>query len=446
MNSIKKMRQIHKLSLSAFSLLAIPIAFAVDTHYGDIVGDLYFPNGVLLEDTTSPSEGDAEVDLGGDGSLTIGNQAGPGGFPRLTVVGGVNIKSKRDFPPEETNITTWDGQFSAPGSTIKPTQSEITFEGGHQVSEVEVLDAFNWGLSNETFTFSPEARVMLPVDAQDGQKAWIAYEGSDTWTANDDDFCIIEGGLCYTEVGSVNKLAVVKKLYESCPRSSVSNGELSSAPNCIITCDSGYELNGNADACIEASSDGGVGMETTGEEEAFAPTESGDDGLAFIVPEKEYDFPPGHFRYRASIDNFYRYLDESALEEGDLETAKHVNTTYISRNPRTADEQIKAREAANAETKVENEESFITYLIQMRNRFGENAQENHYTALSGGESGEKTASEDGESTAEVAGGDEEDSGEYHSSGGMMLPSTGPGVFLTIALVGIGLMLFGVRRS
>jgi|GEM_PF-5910420 len=77
----------------------------------------------------------------------------------------------------------------------------------------------------------------------------------------------------------------------------------------------------------------------------------------------------------------------------------------------------------------------------MRNHFGENSQENNYTALSaeGGEAAEGEAS-----TGEITDTNNE-GGEFLSSG-PLLPSTGPGIFVTIAVVGFALMMFGARRS
>ncbi len=445
MNSSKKMRQ---PLIFTFSLACLAVAFtaqAQETHFGDVNEDLYFPNGVLLEGTNSTTPGTANIEIGGSGTLTIGNQAG-GGFPRLMIVGGTKITSVRSFAPEEINVTTWDGQFTAPGSSVKPNSDEITFSGYTPSPDVEAVAAFNWGLANEKFTFAPKAEVALPVDEQDGQKLWTAYEASDDWQVKSiEDFCIADKGLCTLSVGDVNKIALVKENFDTCPITNISNGSVGSIPSCVITCDSGYELNSEANGCETISfGDGETAFDDTTTETGF----TGDDNFLpteFVAPAKEYEFPPGHFRYRASSEKFYRMLDEEGLDETDLEVVRHQNTTYLSRNPRTAAEQIAAREAREGnrgETAAEKD-GFISYLIEMRNKFGDNAQENHFTALSD-EGGESHAS------APVDGAGDDDDGDYYAAGGGstggLLPSTGPGMFLGIAVVGFMLMLFGARRS
>ena len=94
----------------------------------------------------------------------------------------------------------------------------------------------------------------------------------------------------------------------------------------------------------------------------------------------------------------------------------------------------------------------MKYLITMRNYFGDNAQENNFTAMSAESStapatpaeGGETAEEGGASTGSPTEGGAE-GGEFLSSG-PLLPSTGPGIFITIAVVGFALMMFGARRS
>lgn len=118
-------------------------------------------------------------------------------------------------------------------------------------NSLQVVEAFTWGLPNEEFTFSPAAKVVLPVDEIDGQKLWVAFNDGDDWTVDDEKFCIIENGLCFIEVGSVESLALVKELFVSCPKSSVENGKVSNAPTCIISCNKGYELSEDGNSCQE---------------------------------------------------------------------------------------------------------------------------------------------------------------------------------------------------
>ena len=419
--------------LLSVNLLAITVAYAVETFSGELSGDLYYPNGVLLDRVDSTMEGEASVVIDGTGSLTIGNQAG-GGFPRLSIVGGTTIQSKRTFSESEPT-TTWSGQFTSPGSVRDPETSDIVFNGGnHAGNTIEVVGAYNWGISNEAFTFSPAARIVLPADEQDNQKLWVAYEGTTNWTIQDSDFCIVENELCYFEVENVDSVALIRELYGTCPIRSVQNGSIGTIPNCIITCDSGYILNEGADDCEESVFDESI-FDEAGDSEELGDLSEEDfyiDENQIVLPAKEYNFPAGHFRYRASSERANRFLSEEGLTEEEAAMARHVNMGSLSRHPRTAEEQLKNTKDKTASTRSSNEEGFVSYLIQMRNRFGANAQENHYTAL-------------GESTEEGSVG-EGDTGETLHASGPLLPSTGPGIFLSIAVVGFALMLFGARRS
>jgi hypothetical protein len=320
------------------------------------------------------------------------------------------------------------------------------------------------GLANETFTFSPAAEVVFPVSASNGQRLWVADQGTDdTWTIDSDNFCIVSDNLCFVSLDSMNKVALIKEKFTTCPLQNIANGNVGPTPNCVYTCNSGFALNEDANSCTAV-----VGLEefenqfneTTTETTTTAEQQIFENQIA--VPVKEYDFPPGHFRYRASSDKFYRYLDENGLEatydedggvaEGsELGTARLVNTSYLSRNPRSAEEQLMANETRKSEAqKEEDEGDFMNYLITMRNYFGNNAQENTFTTLSAGadaENGGEASGEAGESgTTGTAAGEENQEGGTFLSSGAMLPSTGPGIFVTIAIVGFALMMFGARRS
>ena len=256
----------------------------------------------------------------------------------------------------------------------------------------------------------------------------------------------------------VNKIALIKEKFETCPVQNIANGTVGATPGCVFTCNSGFTLNEDADGCEAV-----VGLEEF--ENQFAETTETTTTTAeqqifenqIAAPVKEYDFPPGHFRYRASGDKFYRYLDEDGLtatydadggveETSDLGTARLVNTSYLSRNPRSAEEQLMAGStSAKSDAELAEEEGdFMSYLITMRNYFGSNAQENNFTTLSAGaEDGTEVA--EAPATGEAAESGEAEGGAFLSSGAL-LPSTGPGIFVTIAIVGFALMMFGARRS
>lgn len=450
------------------SLLSIVLvasqALAQETFFGTLSDDLVFNNGVLLQGITSTTEGIAAVTLDGTGSLTAASASG-GGFPRITVFGGVTITSTRTFSAEEINKTSWSGQFDTPGSTVKPGFFDINDPGAGFSDDYEAVEAFSMGLFNETFTFSTAAKFVFPVGEQDGQKLWVATQkDDDTWDVDKAVFCIVDSSLCALDLTSMDAVSLIKEKFESCPTQNIANGTVGGVPSCNYSCNSGFELNEDATGCeavVTTEEFENSFNETTSETTTTAEQQLFENQI--VAPVKEYEFPPGHFRYRASGEKFYRYLDETGLtgdvwkdptepNEFDLATdagqARVLNLSYLSRNPRTAEEQL-AAQATNSTAADEeaNEESFISYLISMRNHFGPNAQENNYTALSaeGGESTTtETSTEDGESTGTSTEGETE--GGTFLSSGPLLPSTGPGIFVTIAVVGFALMMFGARRS
>jgi hypothetical protein len=444
-------------------LMSFSTASAQETFFGSLDSDLVFNNGVLLQGVTSSSDGVASIELSGSGTLTVASAVG-GGFPRLMVIGGTTITSTRAYSAEETNKTSWSGQFNSPSSAAKPGFFDIVDPGAGFASDYEAVDAFGLGLANETFTYSTAAEMVFPVSAQDNQKLYLAEENTDlTWTVAKDTFCLVSDNLCFMSMSSMNKIALIKEKFETCPVTNITNGTVGTAPNCIYTCTNGYALNDDANGCEAV-----VGMEdfenqfneTTTETNSVAQQAVFENQIA--APVKEYEFPPGHFRYRASGENFYRYLDEEGLTgevwvdpternqingESDAGKARLVNTSYLSRNPRSAEEQLSAQNSTkSAEQVKEDDESFMSYLITMRNYFGENAQENTFTTLSA-DSGSDSVAADTTTNGEAStSGGEESGGTFLSSGGAMLPSTGPGIFVTIAVVGFALMMFGARRS
>lgn len=452
-------RPLLSLSVSALALAA-STAFAQETFFGVLDDDYVFGNGVLIQGVTSAAEGEASILLEGAGSMTVSSAAG-GGFPRVVIYGETTLKSTRTFSAEELNKTTWSGQFDAPSSGVKPGFFDINDPGAGFADDYEATDAFGIGLANEEFSFAPAADVVFPTGEQEGQKLYVATEGSDaTWTVKTDLFCIVSQGLCALPLDAMNKIALIKEKFENCPVQNIANGTVGGTPSCIYSCNSGFQLNEEANGCeavvsnedFENSFEENTSETTTNQEQALFENQ-------IVAPTKEYEFPPGHFRYRASGEKFYRYLDETGLaatydEEGkvdpnsELGVARLNNTSYLSRNPRTAEEQLTAQAtASSAASQAADDESFMSYLISMRNYFGSGAQENYYTALSaeGGEGGDSEGGE-GESATEgeLSGGGEE-GGEFLSSG-PTLPSTGPGIFVTIAVVGFALMMFGARRS
>ena len=416
-------------SLLALSILGLSTqVFAIDKFSGTLTDDIYFPSGVLLENVQSSKAGEAEITLEGTGSLTIGNQSG-GGFPRISVAGGTKIESKRT-----DTSTTWAGQFTAPGSTRKPASSNISFAGGnHTGNTPEAVATYTWGLATETFTYTPAARVVLPVNSPDGQKLWVAYpKTGDAWAIQEDDFCIVESSLCYFETGSINSVTLVKESFGSCPVTSVENGSVGGTPNCIITCNRGYTLGDDARSCAETGD-----LTTGGDDDNLTSQTNNVEAFSgidedIVLPEKEYSFMPGHFRFRDSGRRGKNLLDEDSLDGDELIAAKHTNTSFLSRNPRTAKSQLNKETGKSSADKMKEDESFASYLIQMRNSFTNEKTQNEVIALS----------QDSETKPENP-----ENKDLHASAGKLLPSTGPSLFFIIAIVGFLLMMFsGVRRN
>lgn len=427
--------------------------YAQETLSNPINEDLFFSNGVQLQGVSESAVGVATITLEGTGSITVGSQSS-GGFPRVAISAGSSITSTRAWASEDVPKTSWSGQLVAPSSGRLPVGSELTFSYATSLgNEFEAVDAFVWGLTNETFSFGNPARFVFPVDEQDGQRLWYAAGNGTSWSvASKDDYCVVESGLCYLELNSINGIALVKQVYETCPTTSVINGTIGSAPNCIVTCDQGYLVDSDGNECLadafadEGAGDGGDG----GEDEASLSLED-------LSPEQQEDLQafaqdygvnpleilaaiPGNVRLRESSVAWQRYLPEySDLTAEELELVRNANRGYLSRNPRSAEEQLASADQVDPEEERLRESSFMNYLLQMRNNF---AKRDEGGAGDGAEVAEGELSEGEEDGESVAASD-----EFKSSGGKLLPSTGPGLFITIAIIGFLLMLFGgIRRN
>lgn len=426
-----------------YSLLAVLVPLTITSAISpEISGDVYFGDGVYIEGVSLPEDqsvlqGASSVQLGGAGTLTVGSKTG-GGFPRVTVLGGTTITSNRYWSENTARATWWDGQFSAPGKSRLPSQYDINYSS---VNELDVIGAYSWGISaaSETFSFSTPARMVFPVKAIDGQKVFISYYSAGQWSIDASDYCIVKNELCYTEVSSMSAIALVKEVYQTCPLERVANGSIGTIPTCIVSCDRGYELGGDGISCNstgesfldESGSEGEGGGEydeTESEVASYEYEETND--------ETAYEFPSGYFRYQGTRDQRFRNIDEDGLERDDLKKVKALNRGYYSRHGRSADDQIKKEEVVK-----EKDDSFLNYILQMRNAFNQ----------------EKLVTQNNELRNQIASGElvvteeEDDEGESKTlsenlhSGAPLLPSTGPEVFVTIAVIGFLMMLFGARR-
>ena len=418
--------------------------------------DLFFSNGVQIQDVTTISEGVATTTLEGTGSLTVGSQA-TGGFPRVSVSAGTTIKSTRAWPVEAFPKTSWDGQFTAPGSGRLPATDEIEFAAATNAgNQVQAVGAFVWGLNNETFSFTSPARFVFPVDEADGQRLWAATNTGSSWVVGSaNNYCVVDSGLCYLELAGLNSLALVKQVYEVCPRETVLNGSVGSAPNCIVTCENNFFIDEEGDECLAdefASSAGGsVSSEAIGDSlstetltlddlnesereqlEAFAK-EAGVDPFVLLREVVGQVKPRGTGEVERG-----RLLPELAeFTPEELEKVKLLNRSFYARNKRSTAEQIRGK-GTDADERAK-QDSFINYLLQIRNQFGD--QSNLVSSENLAAQTEAVVTDQENEEVEVV------ADSFKSAGGKLLPQTGPGLFMIIAIVGFMLMLFGgIRRN
>jgi len=380
---------------------------------GSIDDDLYF-NGVIFDDIQIPDELSgstvtSSVEVKGTGSITIGDQK-KGILPRILIFGGTTIKGTRLFQTGET-LLPWEGIFTVPESLTVNNVGTIVFAepAKHDKSGAIAVAAFQMGQKNETFSFDHSTMLALPVNEPDGKKILLAFNDADVdeddiqdeeWIITEGEFCIVENETCTFELTEMNSVALVREIYNVCPREVLAHGKISKRPECMITCDNGYELNELANDCVEAV--------------AGDYDEDDDEYL------KEYKEPvewgtawdKGYIRYRPSREQ----LD-------------YVNNTRARPLSDQLVEDVKGEKARTEET------GFFNYLLAMRNRFGENSSPNIKSA----EATVVEENSEGEETSPL--GEEE-----FKSTAPLLPASGPGVFAGIAAIGMGMMVFGVRKK
>lgn len=400
-------------------------AFAVSTVEGDINEDLYFPDGVLIlgvdkPDNSVKTTGSSQVSLGGVGTLTVGNQSG-GGFPRITVLGGTTITSTRSWAEEDAlRIAWWEGQFSAPTGSRAPQLSEVNYPNIPVSSQLQVVDAFTFGLNNESFQFSPAATVALPAQESDGKKLWIAYKKSDNeWLIDQSTSCVVHNQICVVSINKASSVALVREIYGLCPVTQVANGKVSSPPHCSITCNNGYTLDESVNACVDIHSEAGEALK----------------GSAYDIPERtQYSARQGYYRYLGTREPEMRELNQDLMDPSMTDRARHLNRSFWGRNPKSVEEQTYQPIETPRET-PEQRDSFLNYLQQMRNNFGAGSSPNMVATLQPTETEENSPQEE----------DTDVTDNYHSSGTPLLPSTGPEMFIIIAIVGFSLMILAARR-
>lgn len=417
------------MGLLAGSFLGCGIVFAVPTIDGDVNEDLYFPSGVLIlgvemPDNSVKTTGSSMVTVSGVGTVTVGNQAG-GGFPRITILGGTTITSTRTWSEEDAlRISWWEGQFSSPSSTRSPNVDDVDYPNIGIGSELQVAAAYSFGLTNESFMFSPAATVAFPVTESDGKQLWIAEQKDDSWHIDQSKSCTVQDQLCIVEIDTASSIALVRELYGNCPISSVTNGTVSSPPHCEISCHNGYVLDDAGKACIIF--------------DAASTTDNTLKDSAYRMAERpQYSTPQGYYRYLGTREPERRILDDSLMEPAQAERARHLNRSFWGRNPKSTEEQTYQPEPEVTETPAQRD-SFLNYVQEMRNKFGAGSSPNTLDSLT---PTEVSQTEENNTDDEV-----EATDEYHSSGTPLLPSTGPELFVVIALIGLFMMIVAARRK
>lgn len=402
-------------ALSALAFVVTSPGVSAQLISGEVNEDLYFLDSVQFSDVELPGdltadEGTTTASFEGAGSITIGSRRG-GGFPRITLVGASTIKSFRDFSESTYTKEWWEGSLEVPLPGRQPARSDIEFQSGDKdLTRLQIIEAYTFGQGNEEMTFSPAAQVVVPAAVSDGQKLWIAYQdmGDGSWSVNNNDFCIVTAGLCYFEVGSVSAVALVKETFSQCPVNTIPNGQLSGPPNCIIQCNRGFALNDTATGCaaVDPDIDGG--------DDDLLMDPLTEDVTDYYAEDDVYYtegpvYRPGYFRYRDTVRPNSRRAPGEGLE-------------------------VEEEHTVNAE-----KDGFINYLLQMRNFFGEGSNSNVVTQASETEVAEEGMM--GEYAEGEMGGEEQT-----MSAAPLLPSTGPKIFGTLAVVGILLMLLGGFRQ
>ncbi len=420
-----------RLSIASIglSVLALPTStFAVDTISGSVDEDLFFPRGVLIKNVEAPSNpdsttGSSSVTVEGVGSVTVADSR-VGSFPRLWISGGTTISSQRTWQASDAK-TWWDGQFSAPASGRNPKYSEIKFNAGVRQGNGElIIETYQWGLNNETFSYSPAAVAALPVNVNDGVKLLAAFPQSNgEWTVAGDVSCYVQDGLCALELTKVNALTLVKETFSQCPSETIANGTVGSIPDCAIVCDRDATLTEEGQCVLPSSGeeDLEIAMENDNRVEHEAAPVQYDPSVNVVDGVKKPNIRSGYVRYRGTR-NQIEAGNEEGLEGEDLTLFRRINAP---KTVRTRDEET---EPQNNDMTAQEEDGFLNYILSMRDRY-ENSNINDFSEV-----------------AEFSAAEQPKASATKRAAQPMLPSTGPELFAVLAIFGLGLMVVGVARK
>ena len=400
--------------------------------------DLYFQRDVFVpaveipEDVTS-EEDESVGELLGTGSVTIGNQKG-GGLPQITIFGGTEIRSER-YQGQVANKTWWEGEFNAPYIGQAPNKELVVWdnEDGHKDSTVDVIQTFNLGLENEIFSFSPAARFVFPIEAENDVKVWYAIREDnedteeDEWVIDDENYCFEESGYCTLDLEEIGSIAFVYELRDRCPRQEISNGHVSDPPFCKIMCDRGYELNETRTNCVRR----GTAEQDLGGEDVFVGEEfagmTDEEIAARTTNAPQYEYRQGYFRFLRTRDQLERELPAEELEGNEMFTARRMNAA----TRRTMNDKGNFEDTEKVASG--DDDGFLNYLLGVRNSARSQEDAVVYSQGAEGASGANGALTPSQGEAGM-----------HASA-PLLPSTGPGIFIALAAIGFGLMVAAARR-
>lgn len=278
------------------------------------------------------------------------------------------------------------------------------------------------GMNNESFSFSTPARFTFPTPIPDGTKLWMAMKDdgtpseSDTalWKITEGDFCVTEKNVCSVSLAKLGEVSFVQEYFTQCPRSGdsdtkVENGSIGNPPECRVTCDKGFELDYDTMKCVSTSGATSSASSSPSTPNEVVVSDGGTEGV-----------PPGYFRFTGSREQLRRHITTEGLEGEALTQAERQNASVRKTNEGEVTEEAPAVDS--------KKDGFLNYILQIRNFFGANSSPNTVSS-------ESPASE-GETVTEG-----ETQGEEHSSA-PLLPSTGPGIFLGLAGLGLGCMVVG----
>ena len=410
-------------------------AFAMDTFYGDLgTEDLYFVNEVLIDGVELPEEldssiGISSVEIEGTGTLNIGDSIKGPDRLNVSVFGGTTIDVERRW--DDADTPTWfEGILPSPKIVLTPPSTDILYDDDarHSASFVKVLDAYGMGMGNESFSFSTPASFTFPAELPDGIKLWFAFkedvtpaENKDnpTWRIAEGEYCVILNGLCILELAEFNEVALVEEYFYKCPRSSYSdtdviNGVIGSEPECLITCDRGYELDYGEMKCVSEE-----GTEYIPNKTRYAPATTKHSWMPAVPIDETEDLVanPGYYRYTGARENqLEKELEDAGIVGKGKYRVRRTNAADSIRSTKITEEKI---------SRNNSDAGLMEYMMQVRNFFG------------AGSSANVVRSEEAEINSENG------EGEMYSSA-PLLPSTGPGLFLGLAALGLGCMVVGAR--